>query len=498
MSVFPEYDQYDGLGLAELIRTKQIKPVELIEAAIHRIELFNPQINAVVYKMYDQAIAQAKNDLPTGPFQGVPFLLKDLTTTYAGIPTSAGNRLLRHLPASQNSEIVNRWKAAGLVILGKTNTPEFGLTPYTECEIFGNTKNPWNLQRTPGGSSGGSAAAVAARMVPMASASDGGGSIRIPASCCGVFGLKPTRGRTPTGPDAGELWRGFGVINMVSRSVRDSAALLDAITGTDPGASYLSPPQAQPFLQEMTTPPGKLRIAFTTQPFLGSTVHNDCIEGLKTTVNLLQELGHEVIEVTPPIEGEAFAIAFLSIIAAEVRADIERASILGNCPPSIKNFEAGTYAMGLLGKSLAASDYAKAARYLQTSGRKIGQFFESYDLLLTPTLSKPPILIGSLQPSGLQKILIELIGTINADWLLRLLGIIKPLAKQVFNFAPYTAPFNITGQPAMSVPLYWNAEGLPIGMQFVSRFGDEATLFRLAGQLETVEPWSHRLPPLLS
>ena len=494
MTFFHEFDKYDGLGLAELVRTRQISSAELVEEAIRRIELHNSKINAVIYKMYDHARTAAKGDLPDGPFKGVPFLLKDLQLTHTGAPTSSGNRLLKNMPMSQDSEIVRRFKVAGLIILGKTNTPEFGLVPYTEPEAFGPTRNPWDLNRTPGGSSGGSAAAVAARLVPIAHGNDGGGSIRIPASCCGVFGLKPSRGRVPTGPDRGEIWRGFSIDHVLTRSVRDSAAMLDAIAGADTGAPYAAPPQAHSFLQEVNKEPGRLRIAFTAHPLMGHTVHDDCKKGLAGTVRLLQQLGHEVIEATPNIESEAFAVAFLTIIAGETRADIEWAAQLSKHRPARAHFDVSTYAVGMIGQALSAADYAKAARYLQTAGREIGRFFEQYDVLLTPTLSQPPVPIGALQPSSRDQTLIKLIASLNAHWLLNTLGVIKPTAAQTFDFIPYTPPFNVTGQPAMSVPLYWNEAGLPVGMQFVGRFGDEATLFRLAGQIERAKPWKDRIP----
>ena len=498
MSPFAEYHRYDGLGLAELVRTRQVTAAELVEEAIARIEAHNPAVNAVVYKMYEAARANAQNRLPDGLFAGVPFLLKDLLSTYGGVPTSHGNRILRDIPAPHDSELVHRFKAAGVLILGKTNVPEFGLTPFTESELLGVARNPWDLGRTPGGSSGGSGAAVAAGMVPLAGGGDGGGSIRVPASCCGLFGLKPTRGRTPTGPDHGEVWRGFVVEHVLTRSVRDSAAMLDATQGSDAGAPYHIVPPARPFLAETTAEAARLRIAFTAHPFLGHTTDDDCLTGLQETVRLLQALGHEVSEAAPVVDGDACALAFLTIIAAETRADIDRTAALVGRKPTLADFEAGTYAVGLMGKQITASDYVAATRVLQMAAREVGRFFESYDLLLTPTLAQPPVAIGALKTKGPELKLMELIGRLNAGWLLSALGVIKALAKKVFDFTPYTPLFNVTGQPAMSVPLYWNRGGLPIGMQFVGRFGDEATLFRLAGQLERAQPWFNRYPPILS
>jgi len=494
MSSFPDYPRYDGLGLADLVRTKQVTPSELVEEAISRIEAHNPGLNAVITKLYDRARATAVHGFsPQAPFAGVPFLLKDLLSTLEGVPTSQGNRLLKNLPAKADSELVRRWKAAGLNILGKTNTPEFGLTPYTEPLAFGPTRNPWNRERTAGGSSGGSAAAVASRMVPLASGGDGGGSIRIPASACGLFGLKPTRGRTPTGPFFGEAWHGFAIEHVLTRSVRDSAALLDATQGTDVGAPYAAPPSGRPFLNELSVPTGKLRIAVTGKPLMGGKVDPQVLHGLERTVVLLRELGHEVIEDAPFIEAEPFSMAFVTILAAELRADIELTARLAGKKINVNDFDPSSYGLGMLGKALNARDYAEASRYLQVSARGVSGFFEGYDLLLTPTLSKPPVPLGALQPSAAEKALIKVIGSFDGGWLLRALGVIKPLAAQTFDFMPWTAVFNVTGQPAMSVPLE-SSDGLPMGMHFVAKFADEAALFRLAAQLETARPWAEKTP----
>ena len=274
--------------------------------------------------------------------------------------------------------------------------------------------------------------------------------------------------------------------------------MLDATADADIGAPYPAPPPARPFLNEVTAEPGKLRIAYTSRPFLGENVHADCLQGLQSTVNLLRGLGHELIEDAPRIDEDAFAVAFLTIVAAECRVDIEWAAGLAKHRPSLRDFEAATYALGLLGRALSASNYAQASRQLQVAAREIGRFCERYDLLLTPTLAQPPVLTGSLQPSGSERLLLNLLGRLNAGWLLKSPKVLKPLAAKTFEFIPYTPLFNVTGQPAMSVPLHWNAAGLPIGMHFVGHFGDEATLFRLAGQLERARPWFDRAPPGLA
>jgi len=496
MSGFSDYDKYDGLGLAELVHKKEVKPGELVEEAISRIERLNPQVNAVVHKMYELARKTADGDIPDGPFKGVPFLMKDIVMAYAGVPLSSGSRFLKDYIPDHDSELVKRFKAAGIIVVGKTNLPEFGLVPVTEPELFGPTNNPWDLTRTPGGSSGGSAAAVAARMVPLAHGSDGGGSIRIPASCCGVFGLKPTRGRNPIGPDFGEAWRGLHCDHVLTRSVRDSAAMLDATAGPDVGALYYAMPPVRPFLSEVGTDPGKLRIAFTSKPFLGSIVDKECVKDLEATVRLCQDLGHEVVEAAPQIDGKAFARAFLMMVCVETRATIEESEVRLNRKASFEDFEPSTWTLGLRGRQCRAPEFSKSINLVQRTSRQIGEFFERYDVLLTPTLAMPPVVTGALQPKGSQLVAMKLLGRLNAGGLINRFSGVGVLAEHVFEFIPYTPLFNVTGQPAMSVPLYWNDEGLPIGMQFVGRYGDEATLFRLAGQLEQARPWSERIPPI--
>ncbi|MEE8432397.1 MAG: amidase [Candidatus Desulfatibia sp.] len=478
------------------MRRKEVKPSELVEEAINRIENLNPQINAVIHKMYDPAKEAAKGDLPDGAFRGVPFLLKDLVAAYAGVPMRGGSRFYNDFVPDHDSELVKRYKAAGVCILGKTNTPEYGLMPVTEPELFGPSNNPWNLTRTTGGSSGGSAAAVAAGMVPLAHGNDGGGSIRIPASCCGLFGLKPTRGRNPLGPDFGEVWQGMACDHVLTRSVRDSAAMLDATAGPDIGALYYATPPSRPFLDEVGENPGKLRIAFTSKPFLPGVVHEDCIKSLEATVKLCQDLGHELVEAAPKIDGKDFARAFLTMVCGETRANIEEAEAFFGRKATFSDFEPSTWAVGLLGKQCTAAKFSRAIRLLQNSARQVGQFFENYDVLLTPTLAMPPVMTGALQPKGTEVLAMKILGRLNAGALINALAGIDALADKVFEFVPYTSVFNATGQPAMSVPLYWNDEGLPIGMHFVGRYGDEATLFRLAGQLEQAKPWFDRTPPI--
>jgi amidase len=496
MTGFIDYDKYDGLGLSRLVRQKEVKSSELVEEAISRIERYNPRVNAVIHKMYEQARKAADQDLADGPFKGVPFLLKDLAAYYAGVPLCNGSRFFKDFVPDHDSELVKRYKAAGVIIIGKTNTPELGLAPVTEPELFGPSNNPWDLTRTTGGSSGGSAVAVATRMVPLAHGSDGGGSIRMPSSCCGVFGLKPTRGRTPLGPDFGELWRGLHCEHVITRSVRDSAAMLDATAGADTGAPYWAEPPERSFLSEVGEDPGKLRIAFTAKHFLGNTVDADCVKGLADTVKLCQELGHDVVEAALPIDGGDFARAFLAVVCVETAATIEEAEVHLNRKARFGDFELVTRAVSLLGRQYGAPEYSRAISLIQRIGRQVGEFFNEYDILLTPTLSMPPLVTGALRPKGGLAMAMRLLGRLNAGGIINKLGNVDKFSAQFFSFMPYTPLFNATGQPAMSVPLCWNDEGLPIGMQFVGRYGDEATLFRLAGQLEKARPWANRLPPI--
>jgi amidase len=474
MQGFAEYVDYDGLGLAELIRTRDVSVAEVLEAAIARIERLNPILNAVVTKVYDEARGEVPALDGAAPFAGVPFLLKDLGGAQAGVPLSAGSRFFAHAPAPANAEIVNRHKRAGLMILGRTNTPEFGLSATTEPVLFGPTRNPWDLARTPGGSSGGSAAAVAARMVPLAHASDGGGSIRIPASCCGLFGMKTTRNRNTLAPYAGEGLAGCSVEHVVSRSVRDSAAALDATAGPAPGDPYYAPPPARPFLDEVGTPPARLRIALTTKAFGGAPVHPDCVAAAEASARLCQDLGHVVEEASPAFDVEGLDVNYNRIFAAWAAANVQlRARALGK-EPDPAGFEWVTWAMVELGRQIAAPDYVMMVHRLHGISREIAWFFETYDVLLTPTLGEPPVELGVL------------------DMMSEDLG---AYTERLWRFSPFTYPFNVTGQPAMSVPLAWNPAGLPIGVHFVGRYGDEATLFRLAGQLEQAQPWGERRAP---
>lgn len=491
-----EFLSFDAIGLADLVRNRQVSARELVDIAISRIEALNPGLNAVVHTMFDGARRQAENGAADGVFAGVPILLKDLLAWYAGEPITSGSRLYKDFRAPEDTEVVRRYRATGAIVLGKTNTPEFGLTPFCESEFLGVARNPWNPERTTGGSSGGSAAAVAAGMVPVAGGGDGAGSIRIPASCNGIFGLKPTRGRVPTGPRQGELWNGASIEGVLSRSVRDSAATLDAISGPDAGAPYSAVPPSRPFLSEVGFPVGRLRVGVTTFPFLGRTVHPDCIAAVQDARRLLESLGHDTVDVTVPIDREPFNRNFVIMVCAEVAADIADAERLLGRTPQRDELEYSTWALAMIGRSLPAAVYAQAKRELQRAARRVGQFFESIDVLLTPTVATPPFTIGALQPPPGDRKILRALGAMRAGRVLRSMGAVEKAAEQIFDWIPYTPLFNVTGQPAMSVPLWWNAEGLPVGVQFAGRFGAESILYRLAAQLEAARPWRDRWPAM--
>ncbi|MDP2956896.1 MAG: amidase [Longimicrobiales bacterium] len=490
-----EYLTHDALGLAALVREGRVTPTELLEIALARVEALNPRLNAVVRLM--EADARAAAAAPAaGPFSGVPFLAKDLMSQYRGHPTSAGSRLLSQHVADHDSELVRRVRASGLLVLGNTNLPEWGLVPFTEPELFGPCRNPWDTDRTPGGSSGGSAAAVAAGIVPMAGGGDGGGSIRIPASCCGLFGLKPTRARTPTGPDYALLWRGAVVEHVLTRSVRDSAAMLDATHGPEAGAPFEITPPGGPYLAEVGRDPVRLRIGFTTRPLLHADVHADCVAAVQDAAALLARLGHQVEEATPEVDGDAFARAFLTMVCAELGADFRDASALLGRRARRGDVEPATWALHLLAEAFTAGEYAAALRELERTGRSVAPFFQEHDLLLTPTLASPPPPIGSLGPTAGETRLLRILGAFGSGRLVRAAGLLEEVAADAFAFIPWTPVFNVTGNPAMSVPLHWNGQGLPVGVHLVGRFGAEDVLFRLAGQLERARPWMQRLPPL--
>ena len=473
---FSEYSNYDGLRLAELVKKKEIKPIELIEAAIERIERHNPQLNAVVFKAFDEARATGKTKL-SGPFAGVPMLLKDILGFKKGWPNRDGCRFVPAVPSPFDSTLVVRFQAAGLIPLGKTNVPEFGALPLTESKLYGPARNPWSLSHSTGGSSGGSAAAVAAGIVPLAHANDGGGSIRIPASCCGLVGLKPTRGRNPLGPRIGDVMGGLVAEHVVSRSVRDTAAVLDATAGPEIGDPYAAPPPPGSYLEAIKRKPKKLRIAFTTNALDGE-VDPECKAATEAAASLCAKLGHHVEDGRPelsPDDGANLRTNITMIKAAGLAKVVEFfAKTLGRTPAR-EDFEGLTWGYYQLGKTITATQYQLCWAGLQVSSRQIARWQQPYDAWITPVLRRPPLEIGALD--------------------LDETDVMKGIAP-ILVYVPFTAMQNVTGQPAISLPLAWSKTDLPIGVQFVGRFGEEHVLLQLAAQIERTEPWSKKRPPV--
>ena len=465
---FEDYRRHDAVGLAELVARREVSASELLDAAAGRMAEVNPRINAVTLDLTE--CARGEPAAP-GAFSGVPFLLKDLGATLEGTVTSMGSRLFADNVAAADSALTVAYKGAGLSIFGKTNTPEFGLWPFTESEFLGVCRNPWDLSRTPGGSSGGAAAAVAAGIVPAAHASDGGGSIRTPAACCGLFGMKPSRGRVSFAP-VGEGWGGASVQHAVTRSVRDSAALLDVACRPQPGDPYFLSPPERPFLEEASRAPGRLRIGFTTAAMQAHALDPECEAAVRDTARLCEQLGHHVEEVAIPGDVAAMQMAAGAVISASIAASLDaEADRRGRAiePGEIEGLTMATYRRGA---TVTAAAYVQGLQVLHAYARAEAALFESYDVLLLSTLGSPAIPIG---------------------WVLEDTSLI---GERLFAFMPNTQAFNNTGQPAMTVPLAWSRSGLPIGMQFVARMGAEGVLFRLAGQLEQARPWFDRVAKL--
>jgi amidase len=459
----------DALAQAELVRTGEATSVELVEATIAGIDKLNPELNAVVVRMFEQALDAAAGPLPGGPLSGVPFLLKDLGAAYGGVRQTSGSRALAdHIPADDD-DLVRRFRRAGLVIVGRTNTPELGNSSTTEPELFGPTRNPWDLSRTPGGSSGGSAAAVAAGLVPAAHASDGGGSIRTPASCCGIFGLKPSRGRVPSGEV--DTLLGWSVNHAVTRTVRDSAALLDAVSDFDPTALW-SLPREGSFLDALTTPVGPLRVAVSVTPPNGAAVDPACREAAEATGHLLESLGHEVEEAAPAIDWETFFRVYVVLVAgsyASLSAQLEMQR-----PGSYNLLESANQLAVTRGDNLSAGDFASAIEDMQRLNRVIIDFLQRYDVWLTPTLARPPIELGAFDEPGKQSL--DAFLGFDSDW------------------NPWLPLANCSGATSATLPLHWTDDGLPVGVLMTMAPGSEARLLRLAAQLEEARPWRDRWP----
>lgn len=461
-------DRHDAIGLAQLVRTKQVSPSELLDMAIARAEETNPQFNFMAQKLYDYGRKAIANGLPQGPFTGVPWLVKDLHAHIEGERSGQGSRSYDGYIAPYTSELVKRHQAAGLVIFGKTTTPEFGLTGTTESLATGITRNPWNPERIAGGSSGGSAAAVAAGVLPAAHATDGGGSIRIPASCCGLFGLKPSRGRVPMGPNRTEGWGGMSANHAVTRSVRDSAALLDATAGLEPGSRYSAPTPEGTFLSQTKREPGQLRVAMVLTPPAGTPVDPECIAATRNAAKLLENLGHHVEESQPVVDMVKVGQANFAAISTSLVADIDDRAKVTGIAPSADVLEKVTLMFYSVGKQMDGVSVSRAHNVFQQVAYDMARFMDDYDIILSPTVAAPPPPVGvlDLQPDDFQA------------W-----------GERVSAFTPFTGIYNITGQPSMSLPLGMSEGALPIGVMMSGRYGAEALLFQLAAQVERAQPW---------
>lgn len=480
--MFTEYREYDGLGLAGLIKAGEVTPSELLEAAIARANEINPSINALIHRFEDRAYRHIKEGLPDGPFTGVPFVLKDLLAAFAGEPLTMGSRGMTAVP-NYDSELVRRYKASGVNIFAKTNTPEFGLIITTEPKAHGVSHNPHKLGYSTGGSSGGSAAAVAAGIVPMAHGGDGGGSIRFPASWCGVFGLKPSRGRNPLGPDQGEDWQGAVAEHVLTRSVRDSAAMLDCTSGHEIGAPYNIALPSGSFLSATQREPKLLRIALSRRPLVNTEIHPEVEIALNKTAQQLRELGHEVVELEPQINIERFWRDFFVVVCGEVAAMVAGYKALYGTA-CVKQFEPATKNMAMIGRSLSAADFVSAKKGWHDIQLAMGRLLEHHDLMLCPTIPTPAVSHGQLPNSKIEELLMLASHRLNIGRLLLRSGLVEQMASPILEKMAFTMMGNITGLPGMSVPLHSSSDGLPIGMQFTGRMNDEETLFSLAAQLE--------------
>lgn len=487
--MFKEYPAHDATGLADLVARREISAVELLDAALDRLDEVNPKINAFCAPMIDAARQRAGGPL-SGPFAGVPFLIKDIAQNVAGVPTSAGSRVLKDWRPDVSSEIVLRFERAGLVSFGKTTTPELALKGCTESLLFGATRNPWNLSRTPGGSSGGAAAAVAAGIVPAASASDGGGSIRIPASYCGLFGLRPGRGRVPPGPSHDEFWEGASSEHVLSHTVRDSARMLDAIHGADQGSPFRIAAPERPYAEEVDRAPGRLRIGFSTASPINQPVDPDCVRAVHETAKLLEGLGHHVEEAAPEIDGEALARCYLTMYYGQTAAAVDHACELSGASESA--FELDTRALAAFGRSLTAGEYVASRQRWNDFMRAMGCFHSRYDLYLTPTVAQPAAEIGAQDTPLAERIGLRAVLRLGLARRLLDSGVVDKIAAKSLGRVPFTQLSNLTFTPSMSVPLASFADGMPLGLQFIAATGGEGLLIRLASQLEQAQPWAGR------
>ncbi len=471
---FEEYRRHDAVALAGLVGKGDVSAGELLDVAITRAEAVNPKINAIVHKQYERARATVDKGPPNGPLAGVPYLIKDLAVFDAGEPARLGSSLYADFVADHDSAYTARCKRAGLVIMGRSSTPEFGISPSTEPRLFGPCRNPWNLAHSAGGSSGGAAAAVAAGILPVAHATDGGGSIRIPAAQCGLLGLKPSRGRISFAPDAGEGWGGMSTAHVVSRSVRDCAVMLDCTAGAEPGDPYTAPSPARPFAEEIKRPPGRLKIALMRKDHRGAALHPECLAAVERTAKLCESLGHAVEEAYPDLDFAELRPSNRLVASANTARNLgKRWQALGRAPDA-KDVEAVTWAAYNRGLAITGVAYVEAIAAIHMAGRKLAAFLARYDVILSATLPAPPPKLGYFD--------------MNGD--------VDVFTKRVTEYLSVTPLHNATGTPAVTVPLHWTVEGLPVGVHFAGRYAEEAILLQLAAQLESAQPWFGKVPEL--
>ena len=467
----------DATAQAELVRSGDASALELVEAAIARIEKLDSQLGAVIHHRFERARDEARAGLPNGPFRGVPFLLKDALCQIEGEPHHAGMRALKQAGhrSDHDTYLGARYKRAGFAILGKTNLPELALSPVTEPVAYGPTRNPWDLERAPGGSSGGAGAAVAAGLAPVAHGNDMGGSIRMPASMCGVVGLKPSRGRTTVGPDFGEYWGQMTHEHVLTRSVRDSARVLDACAGAAPGDPYTAPAPAHPWKDDVNADPGRLRVGFRTLRSDGRPCHHACVDAVEAAVSLLADLGHHVEDDSPKgLDDQAsLAAGWGPMFTTHVASELDRIGALLSRELRADDVEPWTWDLAQAGRAVTGTDLVHATAKLQRYARRLAEWWDhGFQILVTPTLATLPPHIGTLSSPE------------------------KFEADEFFPFVTFTMPFNVSGQPAISLPLHWSEEGLPVGVQLVAEYGREDLLLRVAAQLEAAKPWAHRWPLL--
>lgn len=477
--MFADYETWDATGLATLVARGEVSPDELLDTALARTEALNPALNAVVLVQEDAARRAIRAGLPQGPFQGVPFLLKDLGCEAVDYPSHNGSRLFANTRYARDSAIWERIRATGVVAFGRTTAPEGGVGPATEAAVYGGpTRNPWDLTRTSGGSSGGAGAAVAAGIVPAAHGSDGGGSVRIPASSCGLYGFKPTRARLPDGPYVGEGWAGMAIDGFLTRSVRDTATFLDACAGADPGAPYMAPPLRDSHLAAITRPPRRLRVALCDTTFTGEAIHPDCRAAVLGAARLLESLGHHVEPARPQADVRGMMRAWTRIVACGTALSVRAAITARGHPLAEGDVEAVTLGAIDYAATLSGADYLEAVGQIHAFGREMAAFFNGFDILLSATLAEPPARVGRFAHTT------------------RDLVHYRTGPGMVFDYSPFCAVFNASGQPAASVPLHWTADGLPVGVHLAAAFGEDERLIALCAELEAAAPWSGRRPPI--